>query len=234
MRLTFSASKGLVVTQPASICEHTLKDWVHSQQNWIIRNLDRSNAHPLTGEQNTPLERPQQIDIPLLQQTLQIHYLPASDYQVTANYNGNNSLTLSGMTDNTELCIQVLQQWFQRYARLPLGQLLAHTAEATGLKYNHYRIKAQRTRWGSCSSKGNINLNYKLALMPERWARYTVLHELCHTVELNHSNRFWALVAQFMPDYQTIHTEMKEATRMLPPWVNYPYVSSPVESPANS
>ena len=125
------------------------------------------------------------------------------------------------MTDNDEFYIHVLQKWMQQYARLPLGQLLAQMAEVTGFRYNSYRIKAQRTRWGSCSSKGNINLNYKLALMPEHWARYTVVHELCHTVELNHSKRFWALVEQFIPDYNTVHAEMKNATLALPSWANY-------------
>ncbi len=230
MRLTFSDSKGLVVTQPAGVCEHVLNDWINSQQDWISRNFDRINARHHASSKDFLLERPQQIHIPLLKQTLQIKYHPNTSHQITTDYDGLNTLTLSGMTDNTEFCIHVLQKWLQQYARQPLGQLLEQMAAVTGLQYNNYRIKAQRTRWGSCSSKGNINLNYKLALMPERWARYTVVHELCHTVELNHSKRFWTLVGQFIPDYKTTHAEMKDAALVLPQWVNHQFGESPVNN----
>lgn len=223
MRLTFSASKGLVVTQPAGACKHALAAWVHSKRDWISQHAERIAAYQQANEQTAIPERPAQIDIPLLQQTLQVDYRPANDSRITMDYDGKHILTLSGATGNTELCLYALQKWMQQYAKLPLIKLLEQTAAATGFSYNNVRIKAQRTRWGSCSSKGNINLNYKLALMPEHWARYTVTHELCHTIELNHSKRFWGLVARHIPDYQTIHEDMKQADKVLPSWVNYEY-----------
>lgn len=75
--------------------------------------------------------------------------------------------------------------------------------------FNLINIKNQKTRWGSCSQKGNLNFNYKIALMPERLADYIIIHELCHLKEFNHSKKFWQLVAQALPDYSRIREELK-------------------------
>ncbi len=74
---------------------------------------------------------------------------------------------------------------------------------------NKISIKNQSTRWGSCSAKGNLNFNYKIALLPERLADYIIIHELCHLKEFNHSGRFWGLVAKMVPDYPAIKKELR-------------------------
>lgn len=77
-------------------------------------------------------------------------------------------------------------------------------------RFNEINVKNQKTRWGSCSKKGNLNFNYKVALLPKRLADYIVVHELCHLGEFNHSQKFWNLVAKAIPDYLEIRNELKE------------------------
>lgn len=71
-----------------------------------------------------------------------------------------------------------------------------------GFRFNKIAIKNQKTRWGSCSKKGNLNYNYKIVLLPDKLADYIIVHELCHLKEFNHGRKFWSLVEKGMPDYR--------------------------------
>lgn len=75
--------------------------------------------------------------------------------------------------------------------------------------YRRVSIRNQRTRWGSCSRKGNLNFSYKLALLPPQLADYLIVHELCHLGQFNHSPAFWALVELAIPEYRTRRDELK-------------------------
>jgi len=74
---------------------------------------------------------------------------------------------------------------------------------------NRIAIKNTSTRWGSCSSKGNLNFNYKIIYLRPDLADYLIVHELCHLGELNHSRRFWALVSKTIPNYAKISKELR-------------------------
>ena len=82
-------------------------------------------------------------------------------------------------------------------------------------KYNKINIKNQKTRWGSCSEKGNLNFNYKIVLLPSLISDYLIVHELCHLKELNHSKKFWELVEKTIPNYRSIRGELKKSWKRL-------------------
>lgn len=79
-----------------------------------------------------------------------------------------------------------------------------------GHQYNAIRIKNQRTCWGSCSKKGNLNFNFRILFLSERMQNYIIVHELCHLKELNHSKKFWHLVGESFPDYLQIKKELRQ------------------------
>lgn len=87
-------------------------------------------------------------------------------------------------------------------AKEKLPHLVSCYAKEMKVDYNQVFVKAQKTRWGSCSDKGNINLNCLLLIVPSYVRKYVIVHELAHRKEMNHSERFWKLVADEMSDYQ--------------------------------
>jgi len=75
--------------------------------------------------------------------------------------------------------------------------------------YNRIFIRNQKTRWGSCSTKKNLNYNFRITLLSERQVDYIIVHELCHLGEMNHSSQFWSLVEQTIPYYQEARKELR-------------------------
>ncbi len=85
----------------------------------------------------------------------------------------------------------------------------AHYAALYGLTHGKIAIRAPRRQWGSCSSRGNLCFNYKIAALPPHLVDYIVAHEICHLQEMNHSPRFWALVAHTHPSYKELRRELR-------------------------
>jgi len=79
-----------------------------------------------------------------------------------------------------------------------------------GFKINRVAIKNTKSRWGSCSSKKNLNFNYKIIYLKPELADYLIVHELCHLGQFNHSKKFWALVAKTIKNYAKINKELKK------------------------
>jgi len=90
------------------------------------------------------------------------------------------------------------------------NERVTHFNQIYGFSYNDINIKNQKTRWGSCSAKGNLNFNYKIIFLPETVRDYVVVHELCHLKEFNHSRKFWNLVARTIPDITEVKLELRK------------------------
>ena len=89
-------------------------------------------------------------------------------------------------------------------------QRVEYYAARHGFQYRTINIKNQKTRWGSCSKKGNLNFNYKIALLSAPVADYLIVHELCHLKEFNHSRAFWKMVGEILPNYGALRRALKK------------------------
>jgi len=93
--------------------------------------------------------------------------------------------------------------------RVLVRQRLAYFNQFYHLSWKRIAIRDQKSRWGSCSRQGNLNFNYKIFFLPPELQDYIVVHELCHLQEMNHSSRFWALVAKALPDYNELRKRLR-------------------------
>lgn len=101
-------------------------------------------------------------------------------------------------------------QTLAEQAMVMLPQRVKLYGAQLGVSYGNITIRCQKTRWGSCSSQGNLNFNCLLMLVPEAVRDYVVVHELCHRKEMNHSQRFWAEVERILPDYRHSRAWLRE------------------------
>ena len=115
---------------------------------------------------------------------------------------------------NVELEVpRMTQAEFEELVRQALEvipRVAARFAPVVGVTYGHITIRNQRTRWGSCSSQGNLNFNCLLLRAPQEVLEYVVVHELCHRKEMNHSPKFWAEVERVLPNYRESKRWLKE------------------------
>jgi len=122
------------------------------------------------------------------------------DQEEGVDFDGKNFLIylLAATGDPSAL----VTAWLKNKAREILPEKTKTWAEKIGVAYNQIFIKDQQTLWASCSGKKNLNFSYRIIKMPLAVQDYLIVHELCHLVHMNHSAEYWALVAQFCPDYK--------------------------------
>lgn len=220
VRLRLNARNGLVVIVPRGINRADLDAIVKSKRDWIARHLRRfEEARHLPANQ-VSIAPPQTFGLPALDESWQIEYRETPSRTVSARADQPGRLIVAGAVENEAACRAALLRWLARRGRETLTPWLGRLAEETGLTFSEVRVKGQRTRWGSCTARGVVSLNYKLLFLPREWVRYVLVHELCHTRELNHSERFWRLVYRCEPNAAEIRGQLREAWKWLPAWLD--------------
>lgn len=96
---------------------------------------------------------------------------------------------------------EALEKWYRKEAKRIIPERVEHYRSIIGKTPGRVVVKEQKKRWGSCSSRGNLNFNWKIVMAPLPVLDYIVVHEMCHLIHLNHSREFWSLVERILPDY---------------------------------
>lgn len=160
---------------------------------------------------------PQYLDLKAMNEFWYVEALPSSG-QLQLLTRPDNSLILYGNLKNKKACREKLKNWVTLKAKEYLIPCVQALSIQTGLHSSRLTIRSQKTRWGSCSSTASISLNYKLIFLPERLAKYIVIHELCHIKHFNHSKHFWALVEQYEPQYNECRKQLNKISLHLNDW----------------
>ncbi len=203
--------RGLRVGAPPRASLREVESLILRHGDWVAQKLDewRSRCRP------DVLKIVDGVRLPLLGGSLEIRLALGN----------NRALWNEHATPVLTLCLRspthagrVLEKALREKALLLFAERLKHYADRLGLAVPPLTLSAARTRWGSCSSKTGIRLNWRLVHFAPHVVDYVVAHELAHLREMNHSPRFWAVVGQLFPDYKTTREELKRLAAHCPQW----------------
>ncbi len=223
VRLSLSVEAGLEVVIPTNYDRHQVPELIHQKRDWIVRNQLKLDQREAFLQSQAPHQLPDRINLRSLGEDWEIEYqlLPTKTRAIDIQEkNTELKLVLSGNTADIEACKFFLKEWLIKKAEKHLFSWLRKVSTRLNLPYRTTAIRSQKTLWGSCSSKRNISLNYKLLFLETKVVEYVLIHELCHTTHMNHSDQFWELVSKFEPNYKSLDKSLNQAWKLIPAWLD--------------
>jgi len=214
--LKVNAAGAIEVVVPRGYNQSQIPAFIAQHQTWLNKTVARMKA---VREPHLDTLRPVKIELTAVNETWQVNYGIRNRPGLNEYRKPLNALELWIWTpDESVPVIPLLSKWLTMRAKATLQPWLDEISEVTGLPYQKLSVRAQKTRWGSCSHKKHINLNRALMFLPEELVRYLMIHELSHTVHLNHSRAFWSLVERWVPHYQHYEKQLNQYSAQIPLW----------------
>ncbi len=196
VRLRITPHAGLEVVLPTGVNGLDIEGLLRERAAWILKHTARMPS-PETGRAFTAGAR-----LPFLGRDYTLEVITRPHGRPSVVQQADRLVVRLPAPAAPDEVRAVLESWYRAQARRYLTARAAELARQHGFTYQRIAIKDQRTRWGSCSSRGNLNFNWRLMLAPPAAIDYVIVHELCHLHEMNHSRRFWTLVGRCCPDYR--------------------------------
>ena len=190
LSLSINENAELIVRAPNQISNKRIEEFIIEKSKWINKNknLMQSRINEMNDSDSDYL-------------------FLGNIYPLIKVYENPNKIDFNGTEfitsiENKDKFKSSLKSWYKiKFKEIAIPRL-NYFSDKYNLKINQVRFKNQKTLWGSCSSKNNINLNYLLVMAPMIVIDYVIIHELVHTVHKNHSENFWNAVEAIMPDYK--------------------------------
>ncbi|WP_027184717.1 M48 family metallopeptidase [Desulfovibrio inopinatus] len=206
----------LDVTYPFGIDIYSLAQAVLRKRPWIEETLAGLTAC------SSEIGLPERICCPGVDIELRTHYLnapsaPAGRYRFLDK--GPSEVCIKGRIDEKDALFSALCGHIRQRVGPHLIAGLREVSKEINIDFVSASIRAQRSRWASCSTKGTISLNYRLAFLPKPLVRYVFIHELCHRHHMNHSPQYWELAERIEPCARALDKELGDAGRALPAWL---------------
>ena len=197
---------GVRVGAPPRLTLGEIETFVRSHGEWVVRKLDEFASRPARrhlGIRNG-------VYLPVLGEDIEVRVVPGANRVLWLD----DALVIAARADADLEALA--RRGLQRKALEHFALRLGHFAARMGRDAPALRLSSARTRWGSCSTKTGIRLNWRLVHLPPRCADYVVAHELAHLVEMNHGRRFWEVVAGLCPDWRDARAELKRRASEIP------------------
>ena len=201
------------VVVPRRTPRREVERFIATNQNWIRRaqeEIRRCYPDELRG-------LPKEIDLRAIQRRWRVEYPPNRGHRSRLTV-GSKLLTVEIDDGQSHTARRLLRRWLMELARRELKPRLNALSAEIGLRHARTQIRTQRTRWGSCSSTGTISLNACLLFLDAPLVRYIMIQELCHLRHLDHSQRYWRLVASLEPDCRRLDGQLGDAWAQVPAW----------------
>ena len=203
--------RGLRVGAPRQAALREVEALILRHGEWVAQKLDAWRSR----QELEALTITDGVRLPLLGRVLEIRLALGTN---RALWNEHDQPTLTLCLRTPDDAGRQLEKALRERARALFAQRLAHYAQMLALPVPPLALSAARTRWGSCSQKSGIRLNWRLIHFPPEIVDYVVAHELSHLREMNHSPRFWAVVGQVFPEYRAARAELRKLAAHCPRW----------------
>lgn len=200
LRLRITTKAEVIVSAPPRVPDSIISRFVQEHSDWITRHLSKMK------EKQDLVDADQLMIFGKVYQKV-IHADKSGDVPV---YIKNQELHVHPVTNTKASIDRTLTTFLKTTAQKYIVPRTKKLAEVMGMTYTSLTLRDQKTRWGSCSSTGALNFNWRLVQYPVPVIDYVIVHELAHRREMNHSSRFWALVAKYDPEYQAHRRWLKK------------------------
>lgn len=190
----------MIVRAPVNAKLTKIEELLLIKKEWILHHINHSEQREKVKEDDEILFLGERLQIQVINHDLNVIGIKKVDHQLVIRKPDAFAMDIH----------RVVEDWMRKQASSMIRQLVEYYSTVMGVTYNNIVIKDQKTRWGSCSSKGNLNFNYRLIMAPKEVLEYVVVHELSHRVHMDHSKEFWRTVEQVIPEYRQYRDWLKE------------------------
>ncbi len=195
-RLQVSIEKGIELVIPNFVSFKEGERFIYSKKDWILQKVNeielRKNKFYFFGREISVF---QQFDM----------------FRKTASMSYQKDQLIISTPVGMEIDVRSeYEKWLKQKAKVYIPKRTEKLAKQYDFAFNRISIRTQKTRWGSCSVKKTLSFNSRLMMLNKKLIDYVIIHELCHTKEMNHSPRFWCLVESILPDYYRYRAQLKK------------------------
>ncbi len=218
LRISISATNEVELVVPRGATKADALDFLNSKKPWVLKQL-KKNADKVIVPPLPEHHWPFTLNFRALNMRYALQYKITSASHIRISMVDEYTLMISGPLLEPQAIFHALKKWVKKQGQWYLPIMLNELSVQIGLGFSGVSVRGQKSRWGSCSSKGAISLNYKSLFLPKALCEHVIIHELCHTVHLDHSSRFWGLLTEHDPKTQLHREQLKQGDQFVPGWL---------------